>query len=570
MNSELIKKYFLSIFDGKSMSSKSYHASEREWKIDWSRYANIMLGKDELAQHISTADWDTVLKRMKMVMEPSSKDVKGTAQLLNNMHYPWFSDFMTDGDVDSKQAFVKSFYNYLYGSSTLRDRFTNFFDVAYSTAKKHYRTNVSPNSVISWPFMLFFPYILSPESNEFPYFRPKDINKLRSSYGSTYKHSTKPNFDSYLDAKSLFSDLMSIIKELDGKDWLDVQTLIFVLSSYQKDEASKNLTSKNKEPNLTRIPSSSRIEIESTPNLILYGPPGTGKTRMAKQIAVSYLTGEDIQDDYRLEIEVAKHQGTEKTPGSLGIVVFHPSYEYEQFIGGITVKTVDEEQAKTENNPGTNTLRYKAQDGIFLKMCDQADKDEHPENEGKAVLIIDEINRGNLPKLLGELIYALEYRGKEVTLSYQQKKIKVPEGLIVIGTMNTADRSIGLIDVAVRRRFAHVDVEPNSSIVKDLWEKNDAGLKDFGDKLANLMNKLNIKLKNHQEFGDFRIGHSYFLPVGLKENEDKDKYAQRAKIAMDWKWKTSIVPLLKEYASMGAEDLDIYIEAGSLDDAFGI
>ena len=152
----------------------------------------------------------------------------------------------------------------------------------------------------------------------------------------------------------------------------------------------------------TSLVETTRTLVEQFRQVILYGPPGTGKTRLARQVALSLLdrgkaTPDVLENDERLRdaLETCS-RGPEQ---SFDLVVFHPSYEYEQFIGGITADT-----------SGGN-LRYAVEEGVFLRLC----------NAKRAVLVIDEINRGNLSKLLGELVYALEYRESEVTLPFPRK-----------------------------------------------------------------------------------------------------------------------------------------------------
>lgn len=165
------------------------------------------------------------------------------------------------------------------------------------------------------------------------------------------------------------------------------------------------------------------------------GPPGTGKT-----LAAPILAGA-LADESRIKL-----------------VQFHPTYAYEDFVEGI--RPVISESASTDGADGTTSssssgLRYEIRDGVFKEIVRDA-RSTPP--EAAHFLIVDEINRANLPRVLGELLFALEYRGEQnkVELAYSTDEFYVPENLWVIGTMNTADRSVALLDAAMRRRFKEV------------------------------------------------------------------------------------------------------------------
>jgi predicted RNA-binding protein with PUA-like domain len=159
--------------------------------------------------------------------------------------------------------------------------------------------------------------------------------------------------------------------------------------------------------------------------IILYGPPGTGKTHLAREIARHLLSD---------------------TTGTVELVQFHPAYTYEDFIQGLRPQSDDE-----------GKLTYRLVPGRFLEFCDRA----HQTPDAPCILIIDEINRANLSSVFGELFYLLEYRDQKIQLAASGTTLSIPNNVRIIGTMNTADRSIALVDHALRRRFAFIELQPN-------------------------------------------------------------------------------------------------------------
>lgn len=162
--------------------------------------------------------------------------------------------------------------------------------------------------------------------------------------------------------------------------------------------------------------------------LVLYGPPGTGKTYLALKLA-EFLGG---------------------GPEQVKLVQFHPSYAYEDFFEGF----------RPQEDPQTREVAFRLTAGPLRELADLASREGN--RHIPHFLIIDEINRANLAKVFGELYFLLEYRNKSVRLTYSGDDFALPPNLFVIGTMNTADRSIALVDAAMRRRFAFVELSPRT------------------------------------------------------------------------------------------------------------
>lgn len=281
-----------------------------------------------------------------------------------------------------------------------------------------------------------------------------------------------------------------------------------------------------------------RTLLEQLGQIFLYGPPGTGKTREAKRLALSLLLSEQSGDSKSTDEEIEKHLQTYRNDGLFDLVVFHPAYEYEQFVGGIE-PTVGQDEDR---------ISFKARAGVFTRLCRNAETHKKP-----VVLVIDEINRGHLPKLLGELVYALEYRDHKVTLPFScdgRTDLIVPKNLYIIGTMNSADQSIGHIDVAIRRRFGLYPLEAKPDVVRNVWSV--AGNEDYGRQLAELMTRLNNKLAIGCQQGaspEQQVGHSYFLPM---HSSSGDTAIEQVRM----KWKYQVQPLLREYAQLLNLDAD--------------
>ncbi|MET9145246.1 AAA family ATPase [Streptomyces sp. NPDC004042] len=231
--------------------------------------------------------------------------------------------------------------------------------------------------------------------------------------------------------------------------------------------------------------------------VVLYGPPGTGKTYLAMKLAEYFGGG----------------------PEQVKIVQFHPSYAYEDFFEGF----------RPVEDPESREVAFRLTAGPLRELADLASREGN--RHVPHFLIIDEINRANLAKVFGELYFLLEYRTKSVRLTYSGDDFALPPNLFVIGTMNTADRSIALVDAAMRRRFAFVELSPRTEPTAGLLAR---WLRREGRDLepARLLEALNARIDD----ADFAVGPSYLMKPGVYRDGGLDRV-----------WRTKILPLLEEH-----------------------
>ena len=325
-------------------------------------------------------------------------------------------------------------------------------------------------------------------------------------------------------------------------------------TEHQKRENSKtsNKTMPNNNTPPRRLPppiDEITAILDHKKQVILYGPPGTGKTYWANEYVKHFITERfkkerdipDITEEHKKEFQ-------EYVDTYVRRCTFHPEYGYEHFIEGF------KPEIRGEGDKGGQMV-FDLDPGIFKKLCDEARKDM----KNKYYLIIDEINRGDIPRIFGELITLIESDKRKlefgVSLPHSGNKDKeecekfyVPPNVYIIATMNTADRSIALLDTALRRRFGFLEMKPDASV----FGTNDVNVKvpkggtiELKKWFKELNGELKKALTSRHDVEHIMIGHSYFLPtdkLGKRTNESSDSPTIFEQII-----KYEILPLVQEY-----------------------
>lgn len=279
------------------------------------------------------------------------------------------------------------------------------------------------------------------------------------------------------------------------------------------------------------------LDKEFDKNLILYGPPGTGKTYKSVIYAVAICDGKPVDEltDYAA---VMSRYNELKKAGRISFTTFHQSYGYEEFIEGIK-PIIDENK---------QDIGYTIEPGVFKEFCDNAksitrtstgiESTVIEDNTEPYVLIIDEINRGNISKIFGELITLIESTKRagmpeeaSAILPYSGDEFSVPSNVYILGTMNTADRSIALMDTALRRRFQFVEMMPDSNVLRKIHADK---VEDLD--VAAMLDKINERIEYLYD-REHTIGHAFF--TDLKDDATLEKLQSI--------FEKSVIPLLQEY-----------------------
>lgn len=334
-------------------------------------------------------------------------------------------------------------------------------------------------------------YIYDPQRKEFKNIRKvewTDRGEWECSRQSPMKTLTDiTSFTDYVEQLNLFfdSDMLDDAKTLETS-YPTYDKARFLDSVYMDEDSYDTLVSL----------------VKSKKNIILQGAPGVGKTFAAKRLAYSMMGVKD--------------------PNRVMMVQFHQSYSYEDFIMGF--------------RPSENGFKLKH--GVFYEFCKRAEVD----SDNDYFFVIDEINRGNLSKIFGELFMLLESdkRGVALQLLYADEKFSIPENLYIIGMMNTADRSLAMLDYALRRRFAFFNLKP--AFESDGFKSYQQSLNnDKFNKLIECIKQLNLAIKSDETLGEgFCIGHSYFCDLDKSETYEWEDVLSRIV-------EFELIPLLNEY-----------------------
>lgn len=265
-----------------------------------------------------------------------------------------------------------------------------------------------------------------------------------------------------------------------------------------KEDEIQEIEEKNKLKNCLEIVREPRTNKVHPLNFIVYGAPGTGKTYSMVEYALSIIDGVSI-DDFRKsntdrKTNVSRYKELVKV-GQIVFTTFHQNYGYEEFIQGL------------RPDKDSETMAFKTVDGVFKVIADTALNDTENKNY---VIIIDEINRANISKVFGELITLIEEDKRwgelnETSATLQSgDQFAVPNNLYIVGTMNSADKSISLIDAALRRRFDFIEQKPDSALVPE-------GV------LRKMFDNINENLVSELDSTDLLVGHSYFMKKTEKD-----------------------------------------------------
>jgi hypothetical protein len=500
-----------------SFSDPAFVKEEIVYKQDAVKKGKKLLGEEDFSQLIIEQNYDEINKRLYAIGQSTnllylSVPLKGDLNILHQLEA-------------HKSTFYKAVFDLIYGPEQTHERLDRFLDYVDKRDLPH-----------KWTFPTYFLFIFHPDKEIF--IKPSIVKWLIkfASFESEIDFSSHPSGKTYNAIRLLHFKIKEDLKDYNPKDMIDIQSFIWTCAYAYKKQAMGTVDMPPVGHNLI-----DRIQsiLERKGQVILYGPPGTGKTYWAEKASCAIAARTNFYKDYDglSEEKKTQIQNYDGNSGLVRICCFHPAYGYEDFIEGY----------RPEQNNGK--LNYLLKDGIFKKLC----IDAHRSPQNKFYLIIDEINRGDIPRIFGELMTILEKdkRGKAIVLPLSEEHFSVPENVYLIGTMNTADRSIALLDTALRRRFGFIELMPDGSVFSDATVK--------GLYIGQWLDALNQRICRYvgKDARNLQIGHSYFLDENGSAIKDFSKFASVLR--------QDIVPLLEEYCYEDYQTLEKILGTGLFD-----
>ena len=488
----------------KDFSDQGYLESERHYKENTSKKARELLSPESFNKYLQNRDFQTIIDNLRKIFAMSN--------LSSWRDY----DFLRHLTPTQQEELCHIIYNLLYEDN---ESIENRIDKVATFLQK--QENVTKSN--AWNFTTFLLFTFHPDQHYFV--KPSIWKAICDRLSIKDPRTTELSGQSYRKILAIVNDIKSELEgtNLKPKDMIDLQSVLYLFTELDSpDIRAKEAPMQKVEHQLIDI-----LQNRYTQNIILEGPPGTGKTYTALNLA-RHLLGEHWS-------ELQFHSINNYSSGAWELIQFHPNYSFEDFVRGLVAE------------PTENGVAFVARDKIFAQMCSAAEVNP----EATFLLIIDEINRGDLSKVLGELIFGLEYRDKPVSLLYGtiendnklNTRLVVPKNLLIVGTMNTADRSIALVDYAIRRRFSFFKLQPDREVIETYpyyasGEVRNTALQRF-DQVQAIFDETN---------SDYRIGHTYFLAGNRDQQGTLD--------ALNFKYTYQVIPLLEEYLKEGMLELE--------------